>query len=180
MDNVVVLDVETRRSLAEVGGRAHLHRLGISIAVAYHVGQRHFTDYEQSELAALLALLQQADLVVGFNLYNFDYPVLAPHLPSPLPSFPTCDILDHVQRALGHRLALDNLASNTLGTRKSASGTRALQWWQEGRLDLIRDYCRQDVDLTRRLWEYGRDHGHLFFWDARRRRRRPVPVRFQA
>jgi DEAD/DEAH box helicase domain-containing protein len=29
--------------------------------------------------------------------------------------------------------------------------------------DLIEAYCRKDVELTRDLFQYGLDHGHLLF-----------------
>ena len=39
----------------------------------------------------------------------------------------------------------------------------ALAWWKEGRLDLITEYCRQDVAVTRDLYLHGREHGHVLF-----------------
>jgi DEAD/DEAH box helicase domain-containing protein len=39
----------------------------------------------------------------------------------------------------------------------------ALKWWKEGRLDLITEYCRQDVAVTRDVYLFGREHGHIFF-----------------
>ncbi len=50
-----------------------------------------------------------------------------------------------------------------LGLKKSADGLLALKWWQEGRLDLIVDYCTQDVRVTHELYAYGRDNGFLLF-----------------
>jgi DEAD/DEAH box helicase domain-containing protein len=40
---------------------------------------------------------------------------------------------------------------------------QALQWFKDGRLDLIEVYCKKDVELTRDLFQYGLDHGHLIF-----------------
>lgn len=174
--DIVVFDLETQRSLSEVGGRAGLARLGVSIAVTYSYRDGGFRHYEESELDALIAELQATDLVVGFNLLRFDYPVLQPYATDSLASLATLDILDHVYRTLGFRVSLDSLARTTLGIRKSADGTLALRWWREGRLDLIRDYCQQDVDVTRRLYEFGRDHGYLLYWDRQRRGPSRVPV----
>jgi DEAD/DEAH box helicase domain-containing protein len=30
-------------------------------------------------------------------------------------------------------------------------------------MDLIEEYCRRDVEVTRGLYEYGRKHGHLVY-----------------
>ncbi len=177
-ENVIVFDLETQRDIASVGGHDYLDRLGVSVAVAYHTGQRRFTHFEEGQMPQLVALLQGADLVVGYNICSFDYRVLSAYTDIDLAALPTCDLMTGVTQALGHRVRLDNLTKQTLGAGKGADGMLALQWWREGRLDLIRDYCQQDVDLTRRLWEYGRAHGHVWYWDQKRKQRRPVPVRW--
>ena len=72
-------------------------------------------------------------------------------------------MLDVIKTRLNYRVSLDNLGRATLDAPKSADGLQALRWWKEGRLDEITAYCRADVDITRRLYEYGRDRGHLLF-----------------
>jgi DEAD/DEAH box helicase domain-containing protein len=52
-----------------------------------------------------------------------------------------------------------------LGESKSGDGLQSLRWWKEGRIDLIEQYCRKDVDVTRRLWEMGRSQGFLLHKD---------------
>lgn len=177
-DNVVVFDLETQRDFASVGGRDFMEKLGVSVGVAYHVGERRFYHFEESQMGELVALLQRADLVVGYNIRHFDFRVLSPYTEVNLFALPTCDLLEGIERAIGYRLKLDSVAKQTLGLRKSADGTMALRWWREGRVDLIRDYCQQDVDVTRRLWEYGRAHGKIWYWDNQRRQRRPLPVQW--
>lgn len=178
-ENIVVFDLETQRAMPEVGGRDFLHKVGVSVGVAYSYVERRFRHYLEAEMDALVAQLCAADLVVGFNILAFDYPVLRGYTDLDLSQIPTCDMMTHVQQALGYRVKLDSLAEQTLGVRKSADGLLALRWWQEGQIDLIRDYCQQDVDITRRLYEYGRDHGHLWAWDRQARQRVRVPVRWE-
>ena len=72
-DNVVVFDVETQREFAEVGGREFAEQLGISVAVAYHTGERRFYTFEESELDGLFDLFRRASLLVGFNILQFDF-----------------------------------------------------------------------------------------------------------
>jgi DEAD/DEAH box helicase domain-containing protein len=78
-------------------------------------------------------------------------------------------MLDHIYRRLGYRVSLDNLASTTLGTHKSADGLQAVRWFREGRIQEVLDYCQQDVEVTRLLYEHGRQHKHLKFRDNRYR-----------
>ncbi|MDR2669882.1 MAG: DEAD/DEAH box helicase [Desulfovibrio sp.] len=160
----VVLDVETRRSAAEVGGWHRAGAMGVSVAVLYDSRTDAFSAYGQDNIPALAAVLEGAPLVVGFNLLRFDYAVLAPHAPGcDLRRLPTLDMLLKIHEQLSYRLSLDNLARSTLNTPKSADGLTALRWWREGRTDLIETYCRQDVAVTRDLYVFGRQHGYLLF-----------------
>lgn len=159
----MVLDVETRRSAAEVGGWRHTEGMGVSVAVLYDDADTSFTPYAQEELETMFTRLRQADLVVGFNILRFDYSVLQPFALYRLTGLPTLDILVKIQEKLSHRVSLDNLAQATLGETKSADGMQALRWWREGNMRAIAEYCRKDVDITRRLYLHGREHDFLLF-----------------
>ncbi|HJA07780.1 MAG TPA: DEAD/DEAH box helicase [Candidatus Mailhella merdigallinarum] len=158
---VMVFDVETRRSADEVGGWNRADRMGVSVAVVWD--GKDFRAFRQEELPAMFALLRRAGLVVGFNSLRFDYRVLQPFADFDLRDLPSLDLLDVIKTRLNYRVSLDNLGRATLDAPKSADGLQALRWWKEGRLDEITAYCRADVDITRRLYEYGRDRGHLLF-----------------
>jgi DEAD/DEAH box helicase domain-containing protein len=158
-----VLDVETRRAAADVGGWGNAHKMGISVAVLYDSGLDDYITYTQDELPALYQALAGLDLIVGFNILRFDYKVLAGASPFDHRALPTLDILERVHARLGYRLSLDGLAKATLGAQKSATGLDALAWWKEGRIEEITTYCKQDVAVTRDLYTFGRDNGYLLF-----------------
>jgi DEAD/DEAH box helicase domain-containing protein len=158
-----VLDLETQRSAQDVGGWSRADRMGLSCAVLYDSAEDGFFDYLEKDMEALVGHLQQLDLVVGFNITRFDYQVLKGYTEFPLHSLPTLDMLQKVYSRLGYRLSLDHLASATLGVKKSGNGMLALRWWAEGQIRKIVAYCRQDVILTRDLYLFGRDNGHLLF-----------------
>ncbi|MCJ7755707.1 MAG: hypothetical protein MUP13_14195, partial [Thermoanaerobaculales bacterium] len=73
---VVVFDLETQRSFAEVGGRSQLHKLGVSIGVAYSYELDEFLVVNEDQIQQLIDMLLEADLVVGYNIRGFDYEVL--------------------------------------------------------------------------------------------------------
>lgn len=177
-EQYLVFDVETRRSAAEVGGWNRADRMGVSIAVAYDSRADDFFTYTQEALPELFARMRAAQLVVGFNSFRFDYAVLSAFAPFDLRALPGLDLLRRVQDSLKYRVSLDNLGQATLGEPKSADGLQALRWWQEGRLDDIAAYCRKDVDLTRRLYLFGLEHGWLLFTNKAGQRVR-VPVDFR-
>ncbi|WP_022663197.1 DEAD/DEAH box helicase [Paucidesulfovibrio longus] len=158
-----VLDIETRRSADEVGGWNRCDKMGVSIAVLYDSGEDRYFDYEEHQIGELVEHLKLLDLTIGFNILRFDYKVLTGLSSFPFQTLPTLDLLVHIHQRLGYRVKLDNLAQATLNAAKSADGLQALKWWQEGRLDLITEYCRQDVAVTRDLYTHGRDNRHVFF-----------------
>ena len=171
----VVFDLETQRSAAEVGGWNRAYLMGMSLAVVWDSRQQAHTTYLEEDVETLLAHLQRADLIVGFNVVGFDYSVLRGYTTFDFGTLNTLDILRDIHAQLGYRLSLDSLGTATLGTPKSADGLQALQWYKEGRLDLIETYCRHDVEITRDLCLYGLAHGHLLF-DRKGEGRLRVPV----
>lgn len=174
MQNLVFFDLETKRTFAEVGGRENLQALGIAVAVTYSSASEEYSVYMEKDVDALIEELISADLVVGFNLKRFDYEVLQSY--RPLPLIPTLDILEEIYHELGFRVGLDALAKATLGVGKSAHGLQSVEWFREGRLDLVIDYCRQDVELTRLLYEFGRENGYLLYLDEGLQMNRQIAV----
>lgn len=176
---LIVLDVETQRLAQEVGGWRNRHKLGVSVAVTYNEATGLYHAYLEQELDALFQELEGAGAVVGYNLLDFDYAVLAPYAPAGfhLWDLPTVDLLDHLERRLGFRVGLDAVAAATLGKSKSADGLEAVRWFRQGLLDKVIAYCRQDVEVTYEVYRFGREHGFVRFWD-RYSRLREVPVRW--
>jgi DEAD/DEAH box helicase domain-containing protein len=117
--------------------------------------------------------LQRADLVVGFNVIDFDYQVLRAYSPFDLEyTVPTLDMLAEVEKSAGRRIGLDDIASATLGVNKIAEGLEAIKWWREGKLFEIAEYCCFDVKVTRLIHEHGAAHGELFYDDRFKQRQR--------
>jgi DEAD/DEAH box helicase domain-containing protein len=158
---ILVFDLETRRSFAEVAGR-RADRLGLSLAVVYSYRDDAFTTYFEDQAGELVARLLGAALVVGFNHKRFDLAVLAPYAGgADLGRVRSFDLLEDLQRRLGHRVALDGCCRATLGAAKSGHGLEAIEWFREGRLEELERYCRDDVRLTRDLFDHGREKGFV-------------------
>lgn len=171
----IFFDVETQNTFQEVGGH-YPERLKISIAVTYDSADQTFHRYTEQQAAQLAYDLGQTDLVVGYNLYGFDYPVLQQYTDAvELAQLPTLDMMLHIQKRLGFRLKLDSIATATLKTGKSADGLQAVRWWREGKIEEIFTYCEQDVDVTRQVYEYGKLYRYVQYYDRQYRIKR-VPV----
>ncbi len=158
-----VLDIETRRSAKAVGGWNKAEKMGVSCAILYDSRTSEYTPFFQDDIPALCEALKQLDLVIGFNIVRFDYKVLSGLTDFDFHSLPTLDILLKVHERLGYRLSLDHLAQQTLGASKSADGLMALKWWEQGEIDKIVAYCRQDVAVTKELYLYGKKNQFLVF-----------------
>ena len=164
MKNIVYFDLETQRSAAEVGGWNYADRMGLSVGVTYSTASGSYSIYDEAHVMDLIHELQRADLVVGYNHCDFDYSVLMGYYPMDLKSMvPSLDILQEIKGYIPHRLGMDALATTTLGVGKTAEGLQALQWYKEGRMLEIAEYCCYDVKITRLLHEYGAKHGRLYY-----------------
>jgi len=162
--HLVFFDLETQNLLEDVGGRQNVAALKVACAVTWSTAKNDFSVYWEKDIPALLDELKSATKVIGFNLINFDYQVLQPYLPATrFASIPTLDMLQDVHRILGFRLSLDAIASATLGESKTADGVKSVEWFRAGDLDKVAEYCKADVDLTRRVYEFGRDNGHVLY-----------------
>jgi DEAD/DEAH box helicase domain-containing protein len=176
--DLVFLDLETQRGALEVGGWHNAHLMRLAVAVVYEARGDRFASFREGQVEALLARLAAADLVVGFNVRRFDYRVLRGYTDLDLERLATFDVLDAIHARLGFRLSLGHLGEETLGRAKSADGLQALRWWQEGRVEEMERYCRDDVALLRDLFRHAERHGHLLF-RTRGGERVRVPLRVE-
>ena len=173
----MVFDLETKRSAADVGGWNKSHLMGIAAGVVYDSVEDDYFVYGENEINALVAKLKQADLIIGFNHMRFDYQVLSAYTVDDLRLRPNLDLLQEIYNCLGRRVGLGHLGEVTLGRDKTADGLQSLQWVKEGRLDLVKEYCREDVRLTWDLFCFARDNGYLLYEDkAGNRLRIPLEI----
>ncbi|MBI2038764.1 MAG: ribonuclease H-like domain-containing protein [Candidatus Niyogibacteria bacterium] len=161
--DIIVFDLETKKEFAEIGGRNHPELLGVSVLGAYSYNENRYCIFEERELGEFENMLKNTGLLIGFNSNAFDIPVLQPYLSLDLKTIPSLDMMDAVVQGVGFRVSLDNLARTTVNAAKSADGLTALQWFREGRIQEVKDYCLKDVEVTRLLYEYGKQNGHVRF-----------------
>jgi DEAD/DEAH box helicase domain-containing protein len=162
--NIVVFDLETQNLFSDVGGRdASLLRM--SCGVTWSSLKNEYTTYWELDVPRLIAELKSAGRVIGFNLKEFDYQVLRGYAPDERLIFlPTLDIMEDLARTLSFRLSLDSIARATLGESKSADGLQAVEWWRAGNLDCLAEYCRMDVEVTRRIYDFGCENGFVQYY----------------
>ena len=160
---LLFLDLETQKTAQDVGGWQNTHLMRVSVVVVFDSIDKTFLIFKEDRIDKLFDLLERADLIIGFNIKKFDYTVLNAYTNGNLRTLPTFDILEDIHKRLGFRLSLDHLASETLDQRKTAHGLQAVEWFRNGEMEKLVDYCRSDVAITRDLFQFGLENGHLIY-----------------
>jgi DEAD/DEAH box helicase domain-containing protein len=162
----LILDVETKKSFDQVGGYFP-DRLGISfVGVCVREGTSgvgEMRSYFEDDLPKLFPLMEQADVIVGFNINSFDMQTFVPYYTGDVATIPTLDLMLRIQDSVGHRIGLDAVAQETLGIGKSGDGLDAIKYYNTGQLAKLEEYCLQDVAVTRDIHDYGLQKGKVKF-----------------
>ncbi len=176
MNNEVVLDIETQNTFADVGGYFP-EKLDISVVVAYFYASDEYISYEENQLSKLFEKLERNGRIIGYNSIGFDIPILNKYYAGDLFNIPQLDMLAEINKSLGYRVKLDHVAEASIGAGKSAHGLQAVKWWKEGKIQEIKDYCQQDVKVTKEVYEFGKENGYILF-DDRTGKRQAVNIDF--
>lgn len=163
MAKQITLDVETKNIFQEVGNDAK--KLGISYVGVHNSETNEYFGFFEADLSKMWPILEQADLIIGYNIKSFDYEVLSPYYRGDIRRFPTLDLLEVVRDALGFRLKLDNLAKATLNKGKIGDGLDAVRYFREGKMEELARYCLEDVRITREIFDYATEFNRLKYPD---------------
>jgi DEAD/DEAH box helicase domain-containing protein len=162
----IILDVETQKTFEEVGGYFP-DRLGISfVGVCIREGMSgkgEMKGYFEKDLPELFPLLESADVVIGFNCDSFDMQTFLPYYKADISRIATVDLMIRIKESVGHRIGLDAVAKETLGVGKTGDGLDAIKYFKSKDWDKLRDYCLQDVAVTRDIYDVGLKTGKIKF-----------------
>lgn len=175
---VAIFDIETQDKISDMPGRFRddkIARLQVSCASIICVDSELVLDPDDAEraielatmhtfwrdgdqrngMAAMIELLDRAEMIVGYNLFGFDYTVVKKYYRSravfDAHRAKTHDIFSSLRDATGTWFKLDRLLElNGLGM-KTADGLEAIAMWATGRREELREYCEGDVRQCARL-----------------------------
>lgn len=163
----IILDLETKKTFEEVGGQHNRHLLGVSLVGVYSYQRDQYRGFKEADFPELFQLLQNVELVVGFNSKNFDFQVLQPYAKDfDLTTINHLDLMEEIVYALGHRLKLESVAQSTLGYGKSGAGLDAIMYYRNNDWEKLIKYCLDDVRVTKELYDYGLAHGYIWYQNA--------------
>lgn len=159
--DIIVLDIETKNTFQEVGEN-NFDALEVSLIGLYSYGQDKFFAFEENEFAAAIEMLKKAGMIIGFSISRFDLPVLKKHFGNfDIFSIPYMDILDEIEFSLGKRVGLDILAKINLGYGKNGHSLEAAGLYRDGKIEELKNYCLNDVKITKELYELAKKQGYL-------------------
>lgn len=169
----VVFDLETQNTFADAGTNDPAGLL-ISVGCAYDSLTDTYTTVSVDEIQKLWPVLEQAEVLVGYNSNHFDIPLLNKYYPGDLTKIKSIDLLEDIRTSLGRRLRLDSVAQATICAKKSANGLQAIKWWREGDIESIKKYCKQDVKVTKEIFEFALAHQKVLYKDGHKKREIPL------
>ena len=162
----ITFDIETANILPSLA-RQDVTQLDLAVVAIHDSETGEFSSYSKEQLSSLWPIIESADMLIGYNSNSFDIPLLNHYYPGDLTKIRSLDLMVEVQNALGRRIRLQSLAEGTLKVGKSGDGLKAVEWWQQGLYDKVREYCIQDVRITRQIFDYAREHKSLKYKDLK-------------
>ncbi|HEY0010777.1 MAG TPA: ribonuclease H-like domain-containing protein [Candidatus Paceibacterota bacterium] len=165
----ITFDIETRSPFGSLG-RLDSSVMELTVVGVHDSETDTYASYVKEELGTLWPILERADVLIGYNSDSFDIPILNRYYPGDLTRIRSIDLMVEVQKVLGRRLRLQSLAEATLGRGKSGDGLKAIEWWDQGLHDKVREYCIEDVRITRELFDYALKHNVLKYKDLKEKR----------
>ncbi len=173
----LVIDIETQQAVQEVGGWEHIDKLKISVACAYDSKTDEYISYLEKDMQKLNDLCEDR-LVIGYNIRGFDLPVMVEY-GLRMKDLDVFDIMYDLETLTRQRfLKLQYVAQGTLNSGKSADGLQAIEWWKQGQVQKIIDYCMQDVKVTKDIFEHGRKQGMVKIQRSEEGNIKEVPVQW--
>lgn len=162
----LILDVETKKTFDEVGGyfpdRLGISFVGVCVREGY-TGKGEMHSFFEKDLPDLFPLLEKADVVIGFNIDDFDMQTFVPYYKGDITAIPTLDVMMRIKKSIGHRIGLDAVAKETLGVGKTGDGLDAIKYYQTKNWEALAKYCLQDVAVTRDVYDFGLSKGSVKF-----------------
>ena len=176
----LVFDIEIKRTPREVARELNLksegeafsfpQKMGFGVGIIYNSTTEDYLVFQSAKEFANY-LLRFDGLLVSFNGARFDLPVLLDEIDidtfRALQTKPHLDILQYFYFRVGgrFRVGLDNLAQNTIGRGKTGNGADAPILLREGKMTELVAYCKNDVEITKAIYEFGVEQGYINYLD---------------
>ena len=179
MKKTCYFDLETKYTFAEIDKRWNslsfdqkeakrpmiVPKLGLATSCIIPESKEAKPSYfDEGSEEELIKELDGFDIIIGHNVLRFDYLVLSPYSKFDIIKHfkpKTIDTLDYLKNATGRFIKLDDLARLNLGSGKNMDGADAPSRWRNGKRNEVREYCKNDVELLREIYLFGKKNKSL-------------------
>ena len=166
MNKVLILNLQTKKSFDDVGGKKAIEKMGVSVAGLYDYSTDKLTLHEEENINSLIEELLSSSLIVGINLKRFSYRVLSAFSENDFNKFASLDILEYLKKKLSFKPTYEGLFNGTLGIKKILRNeTYIPRLFKQGKIDEIRAYCEDNIYDLKKLYDFGRKKSHIFYSD---------------
>ncbi len=151
-------------------GWRDFENMGISVICAYDYAEDRYRVFTGDNMSAFQALVDDTDVVIGFNSLAFDNPLCRANGLN-VSDDKSWDLLAEIWAGAGLPkkfespthigFGLDACAAANFGAQKSGNGALAPIAWQRGEVGGVIDYCINDVRLTKMLVDRVIDQGFI-------------------
>lgn len=148
--NWITFDIETYSP--SKSDKINTSELRVSVIGAYISWIDKYVAFMEDDAKYFINLMKEADLIIGWNHEWFDLPVLQKYSDYNLKNLPSYDLMLEMEKVVGFKLKLDNVAKANLGEHKTDSYEQFKHYhWNKEWYKLI-DYCMNDVRLTNQIF----------------------------
>ncbi len=160
---ILFFDLETNWLFQELGLRMNIDdpvKLGMAVGGVLNENNE-FWSFTENNVNLLFDMFRNADFIAGYNLHAFDYRVLTKY--GDVSSFKnkTIDMCLIVRDSAGHFVSLDDIASCTVGMKKSQDTMKIPGMWRNGQHQEVIDYLHNDLLMTKAVFDFGRKNGFV-------------------
>lgn len=166
--DTLVFDIETQNFFTDPDvGWDNFGALKISVVGVYSYLQNKYFAFEEHEMAQLAELFEGAGRIVGFSMNRYDVPVLNHYfqrlnIAAPnLWGMERVDLLEDIELVARQKISLSRLAEANLGVKKNRHGSEAIGLYRDGKIEELKEYCLNDVKLTKDLYDLSRKQNFL-------------------
>ncbi len=190
--DTLVFDIETQNFFTDPDvGWDNFAALKISVVGVYSYQEDKYFTFEEGHITELAELFARAGRIIGFSMNRYDVPVLNNYfqklgradgkqtgvksaaargkkIVTPnLWEMERIDLLDEIELAVRGRVSLSRLAEANLGVKKDMHGSMAIALYRDGKMAELKEYCLNDVRLTKELYDLSRKQNFLMIPDKK-------------
>ena len=162
-EQFIYFDLEPQLTAEDVGGWDKTRLRKFSVAVAYSTIDQRLYIFSEKDIAKLMRLLLSGPVVVGYNIKNFDFEILAGYPKVKTGKIKCLDLMQAIQEKIGHRISLQNLREANFFEFEEEECADPITLWKKGRHYELIEHCCNDVLAMKRIHELGRSKKKILY-----------------